>query len=91
MIQNGANSGVGTAVIQLARRMGVRTINVIRDRDDADEVKQHLSSLGADVVLTDSEMGHYATPRLMEHLQQPCLGLNCVGGKSATNIARALR
>lgn len=30
IIQNGANSMVGIAVIQMAREMGVKTINVIR-------------------------------------------------------------
>lgn len=30
IVQNGANSMVGYAVIQLARHMGVRTINIIR-------------------------------------------------------------
>lgn len=32
VIQNAATSGVGTAVIQIAKAMGVKTINVIRDR-----------------------------------------------------------
>ena len=30
VIQNGANSMVGLAVIQMAREMGVKTINVVR-------------------------------------------------------------
>lgn len=32
VIQNGANSAVGQAVIQLAREMGVNTVNVVRNR-----------------------------------------------------------
>lgn len=32
VLQNGANSGVGKAVIQLAKSMGVKTLNVIRKR-----------------------------------------------------------
>lgn len=32
VIQNAANSGVGQAVIQIAKTMGIRTINVVRDR-----------------------------------------------------------
>ena len=32
MIQNGANSGVGESVIQLAAAWGVKTINIIRER-----------------------------------------------------------
>lgn len=30
IIQNGANSMVGLAVVQMAREMGVKTINIIR-------------------------------------------------------------
>jgi len=32
LVQNGANSGVGQNVIQLARIRGFRTVNIIRDR-----------------------------------------------------------
>jgi len=32
VIQNGANSAVGQAVIQIAAAQGLRTINLIRDR-----------------------------------------------------------
>ena len=38
IIQNGANSAVGMAIIQMAREMGVHTVNVIRsDRPDGDK------------------------------------------------------
>jgi trans-2-enoyl-CoA reductase len=32
VVQNGAGSGVGRAVIQLAAARGVRTVNIVRDR-----------------------------------------------------------
>lgn len=32
IIQNGANSGVGEAVIQLSKLWGFKTFNVVRDR-----------------------------------------------------------
>jgi len=32
VIQNGANSGVGQAAIQIAKSMGVKTVNIVRDR-----------------------------------------------------------
>jgi mitochondrial enoyl-[acyl-carrier protein] reductase / trans-2-enoyl-CoA reductase len=32
VVQNGANSGVGQNVIQLARIRGFKTVNIIRDR-----------------------------------------------------------
>jgi mitochondrial enoyl-[acyl-carrier protein] reductase / trans-2-enoyl-CoA reductase len=47
--QNAANSGVGGAVITLARRAGVRTLNVVR----RPELVEPLRTAGADVVLVD--------------------------------------
>lgn len=32
VIQNGSNSGVGQAVIQIAKAWGINTINVVRSR-----------------------------------------------------------
>lgn len=46
IIQNGANSMVGIAVIQMAREMGVKTINVVRsDRYDIN-ISQTVCLLG---------------------------------------------
>jgi len=94
LIQNGANSSVGLAVIQLAKHMGVKTINVVRDRPQLSELVSRMESLGADIVCTDETLSN---PKLMQQLidklggKQPTLGLNCVGGSSATDIARILR
>ena len=43
VLQNGANSAVGQAVIQIAKTMGVTTVNVVRDREDIDSLKQRLT------------------------------------------------
>lgn len=43
VLQNGANSAVGQAVIQIARTLGVTTVNVVRDREDIDGLKQRLT------------------------------------------------
>jgi trans-2-enoyl-CoA reductase len=32
VVQNGANSGVGEAVIQLCKLWGLKTFNIVRDR-----------------------------------------------------------
>ncbi|XP_064381014.1 enoyl-[acyl-carrier-protein] reductase, mitochondrial isoform X2 [Dromaius novaehollandiae] len=53
VIQNGANSGVGQAVIQIAKASGIRTINVVRDRPDLPKLVERLMSLGADHVITE--------------------------------------
>jgi trans-2-enoyl-CoA reductase len=46
-IQNAANSAVGLAAIQLGREWGLKSINIVRDRDDFEAVKERMSKLGA--------------------------------------------
>ncbi|XP_018778029.2 enoyl-[acyl-carrier-protein] reductase, mitochondrial isoform X4 [Serinus canaria] len=53
VIQNAANSGVGQAVIQIARASGIKTINVVRDRPDLPKLVERLMALGADHVITE--------------------------------------
>uniref|UniRef100_A0A8C5IK44 Enoyl-[acyl-carrier-protein] reductase, mitochondrial n=1 Tax=Junco hyemalis TaxID=40217 RepID=A0A8C5IK44_JUNHY len=53
VIQNAANSGVGQAVIQIARASGIKTINVVRDRPDLAKLVERLMALGADHVITE--------------------------------------
>lgn len=101
LIQNGANSGVGRAVIQLAKALGggtVNTINIIRERSDNPEatlrLKQELLELGADKVFTDRELQTSAVRELLAELNKgpnPIrLALNCVGGRSAVELSRQL-
>ncbi|KAK2045239.1 zinc-binding dehydrogenase [Colletotrichum somersetense] len=97
-VQNGANSGVGRAAIQLGRLWGLRSINVVRERETEAEtarLRDELSGLGADVVVTEREfLAREWRDRLAELTRggrEPVgLGLNCVGGKSATAVARSL-
>jgi NADPH:quinone reductase-like Zn-dependent oxidoreductase len=49
VIQNGANSGVGRAVVTLAKSLGLKTVNIVR----RDEVIAEIKALGGDVVLLD--------------------------------------
>ncbi|KAJ1675396.1 mitochondrial 2-enoyl thioester reductase [Spiromyces aspiralis] len=82
VIQNGANSGVGRAVIQLCREWGYRTINVVRDRDNFDELAQDLRGLGATMVVRDTELKSESLANTLKELENPIrLGLNCVGGR----------
>lgn len=77
VIQNAANSGVGTAVIQIAKELGLKTINIVR----RPELVEPLKAMGGDHVLVEEE----ALPEV-----KPRLGLNAVGGESATRIANSL-
>lgn len=98
-IQNGANSGVGRAAIQLAKLWGYKSINIIRHREgspDANEaMKNNLLALGADVVITDQEaLSRDFRSRIKELTnggREPVrLALNCVGGEIVTAMAKTL-
>ena len=85
IVQNAANSGVGRAVIQLAKALGLRTLNVVRRV----ELVEELEKIGGDVVVTEET-------NLRDQVQALCggkdpkLALNAVGGASALNLANAL-
>lgn len=91
IIQNGANSMVGLAVIQIAREKGVRTINVVRaDRPEIDTVLRLLSNLGGDINIPDNYLHSNGFHEILRDLPPVKLGLNCVGGEGATDLARSL-
>ena len=94
-IQNGANSGVGRAAIQLGREWGLKSINVIRDRPGWEDLKTELEELGATKVVTEEQfMGKEFKEQIKDWTnggREPVkLGLNCVGGKNATTLAKFL-
>jgi mitochondrial enoyl-[acyl-carrier protein] reductase / trans-2-enoyl-CoA reductase len=95
LIQNGANSGVGRAVIQLAKEWGIKSLNVIRERPGWETLKSELEDLGATKVVTETalmsasfkDQVHAWTKSGREPIK---LALNCVGGKNATALAKLL-
>lgn len=90
VIQNAANSGVGSALIAIARARGFRTINVVRRESLVDP----LTAAGADVVLVDGDdlprrvrsalVGAGAEPNALR------LGIDAVGGRATGRLARAV-
>ncbi|KAL2833671.1 hypothetical protein BDW59DRAFT_63564 [Aspergillus cavernicola] len=98
LIQNGANSGVGRAVIQLGREWGIKTLNVVRERktpEETETLKQELKDLGATAVVTEAELVSGEFRNIVKELtrqgKEPIrLALNCVGGKNATALAKVL-
>lgn len=97
-IQNGANSGVGRAAIQLGKQWGWKSINVIRDRPDeaaTSRMKDELLELGATKVVTESElMDRGFSDQVKEWTnggrEKVRLGLNCVGGKPTSALVKCL-
>jgi trans-2-enoyl-CoA reductase len=83
--QNAATSAVGRHVIQLCRRWGLRTLNLVR----REEALAELRALGADQVVLEGTRLAAELPRLTGG-QRPRLALNAVGGPSAANLAGAL-
>jgi trans-2-enoyl-CoA reductase len=85
LIQNAANSGAGQCVIQIARELGFKTVNVVRRSELVDE----LHSLGGDVVLVDGEnlRDEVAAATGKASIR---LALNAVGGENGLRVAKCL-
>ncbi|XP_075218573.1 enoyl-[acyl-carrier-protein] reductase, mitochondrial [Lycorma delicatula] len=86
VVQNGANSAAGQNIIQLCKIWGVNTINIVRYRPEIESLKKYLTDLGATYVLSTNEV---RTFELKNH-PKPILGLNCVGGKIASEVLHFL-
>lgn len=86
LIQNAANSGVGTYLIGLARARGVRTVNIVRRANLIAPLEQK----GADIVLVDG-------PDLAERVQSAIgdgklpLAIDAVAGDATGRLAACLR
>uniref|UniRef100_A0A915PHN5 Enoyl-[acyl-carrier-protein] reductase, mitochondrial n=1 Tax=Setaria digitata TaxID=48799 RepID=A0A915PHN5_9BILA len=48
VVQNGANSSVGRFVMQLCKLWGIRTVNIIRNRENLDTLIKELKEIGGD-------------------------------------------
>lgn len=83
--QNAANSGVGRAVIQLARHFGLRTLNFVRRPELIDELK----ALDADAVVLDNDEGVAEAKKIVGH-EPVKLATNAVGGDSAIRLMDVL-
>jgi mitochondrial enoyl-[acyl-carrier protein] reductase / trans-2-enoyl-CoA reductase len=82
VIQNVANSAVGRLLIVLARQRGLRTVNVVRRAELADELK----ALGADIVLADgSDLARQVGEATGD--ARIMLGVEAIGGAATGRLA----
>ena len=85
VIQNAANSAVGTYLIQIAKERGIRTLNIVRRQSAV----ARLEELGATHVLVDG-------PDLVEQVRKVTngepirLGIDAVGGKAFSKMVETL-
>ncbi|KXN67314.1 NAD(P)-binding protein [Conidiobolus coronatus NRRL 28638] len=91
IIQNGSNSAVGQGIIQLCRIWGINTLNIVREREGIETVKEELKALGANITVTDKE---FRSSEFQENLKNQGItfkvGFNCVGGKLVNDMAKVL-
>jgi trans-2-enoyl-CoA reductase len=85
VIQNAANSAVGGYLVQIARKRGLKTVNIVR-RDSA---VQSLVDAGGDVVLVE---GKDLQKRVAEATggDQIRLGVDAIGGVATERLARSV-
>lgn len=84
VIQNAANSGVGAALVGLAKARGWRTLNVVRREAAAEKVR----GWGGDAALID---GDDLAERVAEATggAKPKLAIDAVGGRATARLAQA--
>jgi NADPH:quinone reductase-like Zn-dependent oxidoreductase len=85
VIQNAANSGVGSYLIQLAKLRGFRTINVVR-RESAGEV---VKANGGDEVLVDGDDLHKQVKEIVGD-RGVKLAIDAVAGAATDRLALSL-
>lgn len=90
VVLNAAKGVIAQLTIQFAKLRGCHSIGVLRDRDDVDSSRQQLRALGADAVVTESEL---AAPGALTSLAQGKrikLALDAVFGEPGARLAALL-
>ncbi|KAL7672145.1 hypothetical protein ACOME3_007039 [Neoechinorhynchus agilis] len=81
---NAPTTQVGRSAIQIARVRGLKSICVVRSKTDDEKQIEHLKP---DVVCTEEQL---RIKNAWKDVGKPKLALNCVGGKTATDMLRVL-
>src|SRR3712207_6800272 len=86
LLQTAAGSTLGRVVLQIARRRGFKTINVVRRRGQAEELK----ALGADEVICTDEEDIPERVREITGKEGLRKAIDAVGGETGADVVRAL-
>ncbi|MCJ1344857.1 mitochondrial 2-enoyl thioester reductase, partial [Peltigera leucophlebia] len=102
VVLNAANSGVGRAVVQLGKLWGIKTLAIVRKREEDEAgsamVKKELEELGATKVIFDTELGTAGKKGFEDQLHNWTggeqdkikLGLNSLGGREAHLLSKCV-
>lgn len=90
VVLNAATGVIAQMTIQFAKLRGCHTISVIRDRDDVDSSRQQLRVLGADTVVTESELAAPGAVASLAEGKRIKLALDAVFGESGERLAALL-
>jgi trans-2-enoyl-CoA reductase len=85
VVQNAANSSVGLFAIQMAKHLGLKTLNVVRRPELIEPLKAH----GGDVVVTE-DSGYEKQVAELTNKGNVQLAINSIGGESALRLLNAL-
>lgn len=102
VVLNAGNSGVGRAVVQLGRLWGIKTLAIVRKREEDEAgsalIKKELEGLGATKVIFDSELATAGRKGFGDQLHdwtggeqdRVKLGLNSLGGRDAHLLSKCV-
>lgn len=102
VVLNAANSGVGRALVQFGRLWGIKTLAIVRKREDDEAgsalIKEELEGLGATKVIFDSELATAGKKGFEDQLHNWTggeqdrikLGLNSLGGREAHLLSKCV-
>ncbi len=86
LLQTAAGSALGRMVIRLGRQFGFRTINVVRRREQAEELTRE----GADAVVASGEESLAERVRALTDGAGAPYAIDAVGGPTGSEVAAAL-
>ena len=86
LLQSAAGSALGRMIIQLGKHYGFKTMNVVRRREQADELK----ALGADAVICTQNEQIEERVRELTKGEGVQFAIDCVGGETGSALVRSL-
>uniref|UniRef100_A0A7S2SEI5 Enoyl reductase (ER) domain-containing protein n=1 Tax=Rhizochromulina marina TaxID=1034831 RepID=A0A7S2SEI5_9STRA len=78
VVQSGAGTPVGQAVVQLAKAKGIQTVSIVEPHPESEELVKLLKNIGGDIVMP-IEFAHSSEFNdLMQDLSKPTLAIHCI-------------